>query len=221
MTFTKDLARQTSDLRGQIHDMPFNREMAAGTLRKEVFQGYIIQDAHYLEGFARALSLAAAKAPEPSVLAQLASCATGAMAVERDLHAHFMGLFGVSDAAFAQTQPSAACDHYLSFLLRTAALSDFPETVAALLPCFWIYRDVGTQMAAISPAANPYAAWIDTYSGAHFDESVARMLSLTDMLGAAADAPTRARMHRAFRQACWHEWKFWDSAYHMQAWCAP
>ncbi len=221
MTFTEDLARQTDDLWQQIHAMPFNREMAAGTLRRDVFQGYIVQDAHYLEGFARALSLAAAKAPTATVLAQLAGSASGAISVERALHAHYMGLFGVSDTAFTRIQPSAACDHYLSFLLRTAALGDFPEAVAALLPCFWIYREVGREIAGQSQPDNPYAAWIDTYSGEAFDQSVARMLSLTDTLGADADGPTRARMERAFRRACWHEWRFWDSAYRMENWAQP
>ncbi|KHQ53592.1 thiaminase II [Mameliella alba] len=221
MTFTQDLAKQTADLWQQIYDMPFNRDMALGTLRRDVFQGYIVQDAHYLEGFARALSLAAAKAPSADVLAQLAGSATGAIHVERELHAHYMGLFGVSDSAFAAIQPSAACDHYLSFLLRSAALGDFPEAVAALLPCFWIYREVGRDIAKHSQPSNPYAAWIDTYSGEAFDESVSRMLALTDRLGAEADGPTKTRMERAFRRACWHEWRFWDSAYHMEDWAQP
>jgi thiaminase/transcriptional activator TenA len=109
----------------------------------------------------------------------------------------------------------------MAFLLRTAALGDFCESIAALLPCFWIYRDVGRDMAALSPPGNPYAAWIATYSGPAFDQSVSRMLSLTDRLGAEADAPARARMSRTFRRACWHEWRFWDSAYCMQSWPDP
>lgn len=218
MSFTQDLAAQTQGLRRQIHEMPFNRELAAGTLPAEVFRGYIIQDAHYLEGFARALALAAAKAPDGQAVAQLAGSATGAVAVERGLHAHYMGLFGVSAEAFAASEVSAACDHYVSFLLRSAALGDFAEAVAALLPCFWIYRDIGREIAGQSGPENPYAAWIATYAGEAFDDSVARMLALVDRIGAAADAATQARMHRAFQRACWHEWRFWDSAYHCELW---
>ena len=43
--------------------MPFNAELAAGTLSEARFKHYITQDAHYLIGFGRALTLAAAKAP--------------------------------------------------------------------------------------------------------------------------------------------------------------
>ncbi|OWY06211.1 thiaminase II [Thioclava sp. F1Mire-8] len=201
--------------------MPFNRELAEGSLDRETFQGYIIQDAHYLEGFARALALAAAKAPDAPTVAQLAGSAAGAIAVERELHAHYMGLFGVSAEDFARIEPSAACDHYVSFLLRRAAIGDFSEAVAALLPCFWIYRDIGREIAQVNGAENPYAAWIATYSGEAFDQSVTRMLELTDRLGAIADAPARARMHRAFARSCWHEWRFWDSAYRGESWQQP
>ncbi|WGT51221.1 thiaminase II [Thioclava nitratireducens] len=221
MSFAQDLAQATAPLRRQIHDMPFNRELAEGSLDRETFQGYIIQDAHYLEGFARALALAAAKAPDAPTVAQLAGSAAGAIAVERELHAHYMGLFGVSAEDFARIEPSAACDHYVSFLLRSAAIGDFSEAVAALLPCFWIYRDIGREIAQVSGAENPYAAWIATYSGEAFDQSVTRMLELTDRLGAIADAPARARMHRAFARSCWHEWRFWDSAYRGESWQQP
>ena len=221
MTFTQELAQETQTLRTQIHTMAFNRELAEGTLPSKTFQGYIIQDAHYLEGFARALSLSAAKAPDAQAVAQLAGSAAGAIAVERGLHGHYMGLFGITTASFEATDVSAACDHYVSFLLRTAALGPFAEAVAALLPCFWIYRDVGRDIATRSAPDNPYAAWIDTYSGEAFDESVARMMALTDRLGAEADGPARARMSEAFERACWHEWRFWDSAYRMDGWTQP
>ncbi|MGP6089720.1 thiaminase II [Antarctobacter jejuensis] len=221
MSFTDDLARETASLRRQIHDMPFNRQLADGTLPREVFQGYIIQDAHYLGGFARALSLAAAKAPDADSVAQLAGSAAGAIAVERELHSHYMGLFGVSAAQFDATKVSAACDHYVSFLLRMTALGNFAEGLAALLPCFWIYRDVGQEIAEQTEAQNPYAAWIDTYSGTAFDEAVRRMLDLTDRIGAAVDEAGRARMHGAFWQSCWHEWHFWDSAWHQRHWPQP
>jgi len=221
MSFTRALAERNAGLWQQIRDMPFNRELAAGTLPAEVFQGYIIQDAHYLEGFARALALAAARAPSPETVAQLASSANGAIVCERSLHTHYLGAFGVTEAHFEATEVSAACDHYLSFLLRMAALGEFAEALAALLPCFWIYRDIGQGLAGESRAGNPYAAWIETYSGEAFDAAVQRMLALTEHVAATAPEATRARMHRAFARSCWHEWHFWDSAYRQRQWPMP
>lgn len=52
-------------------------------------------------------------------------------------------LYGVDAASFAATEPTPVCDHYVSYLLRIAAIADLPEAIAALLPCFWVYLRVG------------------------------------------------------------------------------
>lgn len=67
-----------------------------------------------------------------------------------------MGLYGVDAESFAATPPSPACCHYVSYLLATAATRSIAETVAALLPCFWVYRDVGHAIHAVAAPDNPY-----------------------------------------------------------------
>lgn len=143
MTFTESLWNETAELQDAIRTMPFNAELVAGTLPQEVFRTYIIQDAHYLEGFARALALAGARASDREGIAQLAGSAAGAIAVERQLHEDYMALYGISAESFAAAPPSRSCDHYVAFLIRSAAVDPFPVAVAALLPCFWIYQRVG------------------------------------------------------------------------------
>src|SRR5579863_9949443 len=76
----------TARLRRAIHDLPFNRELAAGTLGRERFRFYIEQDAVYLDGFARTLTLAAARAPDTTLLEHFANAALVAIVVERALH---------------------------------------------------------------------------------------------------------------------------------------
>lgn len=105
MTFTQTALRDTAALAAAIRAMPFNRALADGTLPHPIFRHYIIQDAHYLEGFARALAGAAARAPDAEAVAQLAGSGAGAIAVERQLHSHFMGLYGVDAESFAATPP--------------------------------------------------------------------------------------------------------------------
>jgi thiaminase/transcriptional activator TenA len=221
MSFTDDTWAGTRVLQDAIAAMPFNAEMASGTLPMETFRGYIVQDAHYLEGFARALALAAARAPDAEGVARLAGSASGAIAVERRLHADYLARFGVTPEAFAATPPSRACDHYVAFLVRTAAVDPFPVAVAALLPCFWIYHRVGTAIHASAAPDNPYRAWIDTYAGDDFAASVRGMLDLTDRLAAGSDAPGRDAMRDAFARSSWHEWMFWESAYRREGWEAP
>lgn len=218
VTFSADAWARNQPLYATIVAMPFNRELAAGTLDAECFRHYMIQDAHYLEGFARALSLASAKGLTADHVVHFASAAQVAIIVERSLHADYFSKFGISTADFVAAEPTPVCDHYVSFLLRTAALQPFEVVLAALLPCFWIYREVGKHIHECAIKPNPYQAWIDTYAGAEFDAAVDAVIAVTDVVAASASARTLTDMHAAFKRATQLEWMFWDSAYHRRTW---
>jgi thiaminase (transcriptional activator TenA) len=201
-----------------IRTMPFNAGLAAGTLSEARFKHYITQDAHYLIGFGRALTLAGAKAPNPDRIVQFAKSAEGAIVVERELHGSFFQQYGITPEVFAQTPLSAACHHYVSYLLATAYAEPYEVLLGALLPCFWIYAEVGRDIHARASVANPYQAWIDTYAGEEFHNAVRAMISATDEAAEGASLPLRARMHAAFTRATQLEWMFWDSAFRLETW---
>lgn len=198
--------------------MPFNAELAAGTLTRERFQHYIVQDAHYLVGFGRALAIAAARAPHPDRVVQFARAAEAAIVIERALHAGFMRDFGISADMFCAMEVTPACQHYVSYLLTTSYGEDHAVGLAALLPCFWIYAEIGRDTTARAAKPNPYQAWIDTYAGDDFHEAVARMIEATDEAAAAASTATVDRMHDAFASATRLEHLFWQSAYDLARW---
>jgi thiaminase/transcriptional activator TenA len=201
-----------------IRTIAFNTELAAGTLSEARFKHYITQDAHYLIGFGRALTLAAAKAPNPDRIVQFAKSAEGAIVVERALHGSFFEQYGITSKVFADTPLSPACHHYVSFLLATAYAEPYEALLGALLPCFWIYAEVGRDIHARAAAANPYRAWIDTYAGEEFHAAVRAMIAATDEAAAGASPRLRERMHAAFTRATQLEWIFWDSAYRLESW---
>jgi thiaminase/transcriptional activator TenA len=106
----------------------------------------------------------------------------------------------------------------VSYLLATAYAEPYEVLLGALLPCFWIYAEVGRDIHARAAAANPYQAWIDTYAGEQFHTAVRATIEATDEAAALGSDPLRERMHRAFTRATQLEWIFWDSAYHVETW---
>src|SRR3954454_11929873 len=81
-----------------IRDMPFNVELADGSLSSDRFRHYIIQDAHYLVTFSQALAAAAGKADRSDHIVLFAQAAQEAIVVERALHGQYFQLFGVSSS---------------------------------------------------------------------------------------------------------------------------
>lgn len=216
--FSETVWQENLALYEATRDMPFNADLAAGTLREDVFRHYILQDAHYLEGFARALSLVSAKGLNPDHVVQFAEASSVAILVERSLHTEYFRRFGISARSFGETERTPVCEHYVSFLLSTAALQPFEVGLAALLPCFWIYREVGHHIHACAGTDNPYRAWIDTYAGEDFSAAVDRVIAtVDDVAGEASDRVLRD-MRLAYRRSAQLEWMFWDSAWRQAAW---
>ena len=113
-------------------------------------------------------------------------------------------------------------DAVKSGMLGTAGIvAAVSEAVAARLPCFWVYRDVGRAIHAEAEPDNPYRAWIDTYAGEDFDAAVEAACALADRLAESANAAERPRMRTAFARSTLLEWMFWDSAWNLRAWPDP
>ena len=218
MSFCDAIWEEMVPVRQQILGLPFLSELAAGTLPQDSFRHYIVQDSLYLGEYARVLALAAAKAPTPAARLEWSDGAKVAVMVEESLHRSYFALFGVSEDMVAASEPTPACLGYSSFLGHLAATRSYAELVAGILPCFWVYWEVGCTIKPRATTPNPYAAWIDTYATPEFEGATMRAKALVDEAAAAATPATREAMARAFRTATRYEWMFWDSAYNRRGW---
>jgi thiaminase/transcriptional activator TenA len=204
--------QRTTDLRAAIDALPFNRELAAGTLDKARFRFYIEQDSQYLDQYSRILAMAGARGPDAAILRLFVEAAVEAVAVEQALHGQYL--------AAEAPEPSPDCLSYTSFLLATAYHEPWEVLMAALLPCFWIYWDVGNTIARKAASDNPYRPWIDTYSDDAFGTAVRAVIAATDTAAAGASDTVRARMMTAFIRSTQYEYLFWDGAYQLRQWPA-
>ena len=214
MSFTKEIWDETLPVYNEILELPFNKELMQGTLRKDRFEFYVKQDALYLADFGRALALAGVKATDNEIFKSFLEFAEGAIVVERALHDHYMKQFNTQ----LDIEKSPSCLAYTHFLLSTAALRDYPETMAALLPCFWIYREVGNYIYDRAAENNFYQEWIDTYAGEEFSESVDKAIELTDKAAEKATSEQIEAMKKAYEYSARLEWMFWDSAWKLEKW---
>ncbi len=198
-----------------ILDMPFIKELSDGTLPQEKFRFYMAQDSLYLEHFGRTLSLIAAKIQDLQDVLAFMRFAENAIVVENALHESYFIDFGVKDKGIAEP----ACHHYIHFLRSTAALESVEIAVAAVLPCFWIYRKVGDYIYNnLNAINNPYQKWIDTYGGEEFSVAVDQAIAICDRLAENSTEETREKMTEAFIMSTRMEFYFWEGAYELKTW---
>ena len=207
--------KKADSIYAEIIRMPFITELMEGSLAREKFKFYISQDSHYLENFGRTLSLIAARAHRKDHVLDFIRFAEGAMVVESALHAGYFDQLGIAE----KPPLSPTCHHYNSFLASTAAMAQVETAIAAVLPCFWIYKEAGDHILKHqNKNGNPYQEWIDTYAGEEFGILVKKAIQICDEAAVLCTPEQQNVMTEAFLTACRLEWSFWDSAWRLEKW---
>jgi thiaminase/transcriptional activator TenA len=192
MTLSSRLWSDHADVAAEVLAHPFVRGIGDGSLQRELFAGYIAQDAFFLESFARAYALALARSRDTATLLTLADLLSG-VRQELGLHAAYAASWGIDMAGVV---PLAATSAYTEFLLATACTQDLGVIYAAMTPCMRLYAWLGTSMDAAK--AGPYAQWVQTYADPGFEATAHSLEVLLDDQ-AEDTAAVRDAYHRAMR----------------------
>ena len=219
--FTDQLWEDNRDVYEEILQHPFLTGLVDGTLSREAFSFYMIQDTHYLREFARALSIAASKAPREDWAALLSTHAADTFSYERQLHETVFQNYGISTKQIRDTDPSPEAFGYTNFLVATSHSRPFAESVAALLPCYWIYWEVGKELKKQGSKNPVYQRWINAYASDDYGKSVRAVIRIVNEMARNANVEAKGKMKEHFRRSARYEWMFWDSAYHRRSWPPP
>lgn len=213
MSFTDGLWAEIAPIRDAISAHPLITGLEDGSLAPDIFDGYLAQDAVYLGRYARVLAGLASQASDPAEVVFWSTGARQAIEVERDLHAAHVEHLDT-------TEMSPTTLAYTSFLLSLLAAGSYPVAAAGVLPCYWVYADVGAGLNSRAGELDrhPYGDWIVVYSDPTFAAEAEQARAIVDLLARDADATTLAAMRGAFMTASRYEWMFWDAAWRREKW---
>lgn len=204
MGLSEQLWQNSQDLALACLQHPFVQGISDGSLPRPLFADYVGQDAFFLEAFARAYSVAAAKAPDWPAF-QIFHHLAGGVLAELELHQGYAQQWGVDLQAIV---PNPATRRYTDFLLATAWSQEIGVTTVAMLPCMRLYSFLGQQLAADGIPQHLYQGWISTYSQPEFFQLAQQLAELADRY--ALDAPLVQSTYRYamlcerdFFQAVW------------------
>ena len=194
---------------------PFVVGLTDGTLPRENFLFYIDQDTSYLHEFGKALKTLAKKAPRAEWRQTLESHATGALLTEQQLHSNILSSYGLARATGKMAPTNYA---YTNHLLATVERGTFAEGLAAMLPCYWIYLEVGRELAKKKSSNADYQRWINQYSDAGYAESVQQVLDMMNAEAATLDEQKKLRLKDLFVLSARYEYMFWDMSWQKEQW---
>lgn len=204
MSLSQVLWQANQDLAEASLKSPFVQGIREGSLARVKFAHYVGQDAFFLEAFARAYSIAAAKAPSWESFQTFHALADGVLQ-ELNLHKGYAQGWGID---IAEVAPSVETRQYTDFLLATAWSQPVGITAVAMSPCMSLYAYIGKTIAAGGIPEHDYKDWIATYGGDEFEPLAKQLEAIVDRYS--SDTPlTRStyryamQCERDFFQGAW------------------
>jgi thiaminase (transcriptional activator TenA) len=190
---------------------PFLTGLTDGTLPKDRFDFYLKQDSLYLVAFAEALGVLASKAPRVDWMITLNQHAIDCVKTERQLHESL--LRGAAAKTMAPVNYA-----YSNHFLATVHRKPFAEGLCALLPCYWIYWEVGRELRKRGSRNKDYAKWIEQYSSEEYGKTVQLVLDMINEESARLDEERKQSCVDLFVTSSRYEYLFWDMAWRLEAW---
>lgn len=172
-----------------IQNHPFNQLLSTGTLPMPIFCNFLKHDKVYLFKFAECLNHVAKRATQPKHKEILFCLSRQIFKTHEKLHDKYLMMTPYLIGFFSHNPnkqlSNETVNQYLQHI-HDATHSEcipLPVAIASLIPCFYIYSNLGrTMQQKKMNSNNPYQLWIDSYSNPAYLLANELILSVLDEL---------------------------------------
>ena len=211
ISWSREVWKKSARIYDSILGLDFLNELSKGTLSNHAFARYIAQDEIYLKNYYKQMYMLADLMEEEQDRNLFLSFAQSGMEGEKALHDMLIEKYGID----TEVEASRVTDGYNAHICEGIATGNPCIALASVLPCMWIYNQVGLHILNHSKLeSNPYMEWILEYGQEEFTTGVNKVLKMIDVWAAKADKETREMMDHYYLKAALYEYAFWDYGYH-------
>lgn len=216
-TVTERLLASASDIWGEYMRHPFVLGLQNGTLPRENFRYYIIQDYMYLIDYAKVFAIGVAKAKSVETANLFAAYIT-AVQQELNIHNGYMGRLNITQKEIAATPCVLDNLSYTSYMLRVAYEEGEAQILAAILSCAYSYEVIARQILANNPAAADdefYGEWVRGYASDEYAEENRTLIAAMNAAAADCTEAELAHLEEIFVACSRYELAFWEMGQKM------
>lgn len=218
MTTTEQLLDATKEIWNQYHSHPFVKGISDGTLDKEKFRYYMIQDYLYLEDYAKVFAIGVAKAKELKMIRLFASYISLLTDGEMDIHRGYMGKLSVTQEELDETPRALDNLSYTSYMLRVAYEEGEAEILTAILSCAYSYQVIADNIVKNNPISveHPfYGEWIEGYSTEDYAKENVILFETLNQMTANYTKEQINHLKDIFVACSRYELAFWEMSWNM------
>ncbi|MGM0123390.1 thiaminase II [Enterococcus sp. AZ194] len=216
--FTEKIRKKAEPIWQKSMQHPFIKELQRGELAEDKFRFYLIQDHFYLNAFTEIHKLAAECADNPEIKELFLNNIAGIEVSEVSVRETFFKELAITEEEIQQTMVAPAAYHYIAHMYKEAQSKSVGRIVAALLPCYWLYQEIGEELILNGSPTPLYQRWIETYDSEAYKTTVEAQKNLTNRLAAVASEDEVQLMEQAFLISSYEELYFWEMGYQKEEW---
>ena len=219
MSFARSLKAKAGNVWEDGYNHPFVQELGAGTLSKERFKFWLLQDYLYLLQYAKVFAMATVKSDTEEIMTNFTSIQHYIFSSEMNVHREYMAKFGVTKEEISAVKASLYNRTYTANMLSYGLTGSLVEILATIFPCAWTYSDYGRRLKeqyAGNLENNFYKTWIEKYASDDFASSFDWICDTLDILVEKMDDKQREKIADIFTSSVEFEYLFWDMCYKMQ-----
>lgn len=216
--FTELARKKAAKYWEKSFEHPFVQSLARGDLAPEIFRYYLLQDRYYLEHFSKLYGYIAKQTIDKEVQAHLQKNAENLKQGELAIREEFFSKLAISEAEILTTPSAPTAYHYVSHMYRQL-IEGTPNTAfAGMLPCAWLYQEIGERLITVGSPDPVYQCWIETYAGETAVEGIKKERVLLDRLYEESTEKEQQQMIEAFVISSKLEYAFWGMAMTLEKW---
>lgn len=218
MTTTERLLKAAEPVWEQYYSHPFVRGIGDGTLDRNKFRYYIMQDYKYLIDYARVFAIGIAKATDLETMGIYGRDEQSIFAVEQDIHLGYMGRFGITQEELDAMPMALNNLSYTSYMIRIAYDGGAAEVAAAILSCAISYEAIAKRLLEENPDADQdefYGDWVRMYAGKEYCDGNAERIKLIERLTKDYTEEQLHHLEEIFVACSRYELQFWDMGWNL------
>jgi thiaminase/transcriptional activator TenA len=197
---------------------PFIRGLADGSLSRERFKKYLIQDTHYLKDYSKVYAYAYLLGDGVRELQFLHTCIGVVMAEETNMHIQYLNDFNLDVFSIESMPMERANRAYVDYMLSFAPEMNMKKIFTSAFPCTLTYEYIGKELKKERDGVvekHYYDPWIDTYAGPEFEKFSVDSCWLIDKYCQGISEDEEEELIQIFLTACEYEMRFWDMSYSL------
>lgn len=215
MKFSEVLFSEVKKIWDGYLEHPFVKGIGEGTLDKEKFKNYLIQDYLYLKDYAKVFAMGLVKAETMKEMKFYHESIKGVLDDETVVHVNYLKDFGLSTEEVEAYKSELTTESYTNYMLGIALKGDSKDIAMTIMPCTWSYYYIGKHLYETykeNLKDNFYAPWIEGYASNEFRECAQEWIDYIDDICKDISEVKKEKLKDIFIKSSLYEMEFWNMA---------